>query len=96
MNKLSLVLFAIISVAFLVNSAECEKINTENDLFDEQALEDFLEGEEEPECFCTREYNPLCASNGRTYSNDCLFRCEADTPRGQRINLRMLFRGECD
>ncbi|XP_033215869.1 serine protease inhibitor dipetalogastin-like [Belonocnema kinseyi] len=26
-------------------------------------------------CPCPKIYNPLCASNGRTYINPCLFEC---------------------
>ncbi|GAB6026315.1 hypothetical protein CHUAL_012521 [Chamberlinius hualienensis] len=28
------------------------------------------------DCFCTTEYKPVCATNGRTYGNPCLLRCE--------------------
>lgn len=97
MNKFGLVsILAIISVALLMQSAECSKIDNEIDFFDEELLQETdIDSEEEPICICTREYNPLCASNGKTYGNDCLFRCEADTPRGQRTNLRILHRGDC-
>lgn len=27
------------------------------------------------DCACPRNLNPVCASNGLTYPNDCVFKC---------------------
>ncbi|XP_031623846.1 serine protease inhibitor dipetalogastin-like [Contarinia nasturtii] len=43
-------------------------------------------------CLCTREYNPICASDGITYSNKCLFECE----KKQKRNLEIREHGTCD
>jgi len=44
--------------------------------------------------FCTSDYSPVCASNGRTYSN----RCEFNKAKCNRSNqqLTIIYTGECD
>ncbi|CAG9763210.1 unnamed protein product [Ceutorhynchus assimilis] len=50
-----------------------------------------------PLCVCPRIYSPVCASNGKTYGNDCLVRCESDQlqSRGLR-SLRILRHEACE
>lgn len=48
--------------------------------------------EEEDNCICTREYVPLCASDGVTYSNFCFFKCQKEKDQ----DLEIEFHGECD
>lgn len=45
-----------------------------------------------PSCACTREYFPICASNGVTYGNRCQFRCAA----GPDLHLTYRHFGHCD
>uniref|UniRef100_A0A336ML68 CSON013823 protein n=1 Tax=Culicoides sonorensis TaxID=179676 RepID=A0A336ML68_CULSO len=47
-------------------------------------------------CTCPQTYKPVCGSNGRTYPNTCLFRCQAETPYGRRTTLRILRDGNCN
>lgn len=47
---------------------------------------------EEDDCVCTRIYSPICALNGITYSNQCMFDCE----KRKHIELEMDFEGDCD
>ncbi|XP_007474128.1 ovomucoid-like [Monodelphis domestica] len=41
---------------------------------------------------CTMEYNPMCGSNGETYSNKCLF-CSAVRKSNDKIKFAHM--GEC-
>ncbi|XP_013930900.1 PREDICTED: ovomucoid-like [Thamnophis sirtalis] len=45
-----------------------------------------------PSNFCTLEYNPHCASNGKTYGNKCGF-CNGYIKSGRKLRLRYL--GKC-
>ncbi|XP_032094957.1 serine protease inhibitor Kazal-type 10-like [Thamnophis elegans] len=45
-----------------------------------------------PSEFCTLEYNPHCASNGKTYGNKCGF-CNGYIKSGRKLRLRYL--GKC-
>lgn len=40
-------------------------------------------------CLCSREYNPVCGSDGISYSNNCDFECYAPP------NVQIVKRGEC-
>lgn len=99
MNKVSLYgVLAIIAVAFLMNSVECRGLDPKNIQFLDNEIDNLtdIDDEEDPPCICTMEYNPVCSSSMETFSNPCLFQCEADTARGKRANLRILFYGVCE
>jgi hypothetical protein len=42
---------------------------------------------------CPMEFDPVCASDGATYSNECVM--TATACRKRRTDVRVLYRGEC-
>ena len=55
-----------------------------------------LDGERRPVCrcneMCSMDFNPVCGSDGKTYSNECVMRQEACRARRE---LRVIYRGKC-
>nr|AAV84258.1 thiol protease-like [Culicoides sonorensis] len=47
-------------------------------------------------CMCPRNLDPVCGTDGETYSNPCTLRCEADTVRGRSVGLRIAHYGDCN
>lgn len=47
-------------------------------------------------CPCPRNYQPVCANNGRTYPNKCVFDCEANSAQGRSVKLRMVAKSSCE
>lgn len=47
---------------------------------------------DEYDCICTREYMPICASNGVTFPNLCFYKCEKE--RNKELSIK--FHGHCD
>jgi len=41
---------------------------------------------------CSYDYNPVCANDGRSYSNECVMNAEACK---NRVRLRVVHNGEC-
>lgn len=44
-------------------------------------------------CVCGRIYLPVCASNGKTYPNECEFRC---VQKHRNADLRITREGVCE
>merc|ERR1712168_244369 len=44
---------------------------------------------------CTKEYKPVCASNGRTYSNQCIFEIAQCQAKKKGIKLTKISQGKC-
>lgn len=52
--------------------------------------------EEEADCLCPRNYDPVCGTDNRTYSNECVFKCIQAKLRRQNIRLELKSKGECE
>ncbi|XP_069999257.1 agrin isoform X5 [Penaeus vannamei] len=56
-----------------------------------------LDRERKPSCrcndVCTKDYDPVCASDGKTYTNDCAMKVESCR---SRKSLSIIYRGSCD
>ncbi|XP_042234513.1 agrin-like isoform X4 [Homarus americanus] len=56
-----------------------------------------LDRERKPTCrcndVCAKEFNPICASDGKTYTNECVKKVEACKARK---SLAIVYRGACD
>ncbi|KAG6450649.1 serine protease inhibitor dipetalogastin [Manduca sexta] len=46
-----------------------------------------------PPCTCTRNYRPVCGSDGNTYNNECLLNCER---HNNKRELTVAKQGSCD
>jgi Notch 3 len=46
-----------------------------------------------PPCVCTRQFKPVCGSDGVTYANDCLLECAAHT---QKKDIKIAKAGPCE
>ena len=57
-------------------------------------LEAAVEAGENCPLSCTQEYEPICGSDGKTYSNDC--KLKAENCRNPNLGLQMVARGECE
>lgn len=64
-------------------------------LYDGECLEDALNKEEEKKCACHKIMSPVCASNGKTYTNSCLFKCAQKEHRAKGQIINIVHRGHC-
>ncbi|XP_075050645.1 trypsin inhibitor ClTI-1-like [Mixophyes fleayi] len=56
------------------------------------------EGVSVPKCYlyqlpgCTKDFNPVCGTDGRTYSNECVL-CATNRDNGLKVHIK--WKGEC-
>ncbi|XP_015606803.1 serine protease inhibitor Kazal-type 1 [Cephus cinctus] len=54
-------------------------------------------GAQLPNCICTRIYSPVCATNGVTYDNECLFKCTRNDRLSRGLEtIEIAKRGMCN
>ena len=59
--------FTPLSIAVLLTASTCKKTTIVNDCVETSAKAD---------CLCYEIYKPVCGCNNKTYSNDCVARCQ--------------------
>jgi hypothetical protein len=69
--------FTPLSIALILTAATCKKTTATSDCVETAAKAD---------CMCYEIYKPVCGCNGKTYSNDCVARCQ---------NITEFKEGEC-
>jgi len=46
-------------------------------------------------CSCSKLYLPVCGTDNKTYNNNCLFECFANSEEGRKLNLKISYNREC-
>lgn len=60
-----------------------------------EELSDVSAEEEDLDCICTMEYNPVCSSEKKTYSNPCSLQCAVDRQQRKGLILFLKHYGLC-
>ncbi|XP_049899107.1 trypsin inhibitor ClTI-1-like isoform X1 [Epinephelus moara] len=87
--KLTVLLCSALLLSVSVLSLQAETVNPDNN--DRMTPR-------EPDCeqyglpICTREYAPVCGTDGRTYGNECML-CMANSDK--RKNVQVAWEGTC-
>uniref|UniRef100_A0A182XC78 Kazal-like domain-containing protein n=1 Tax=Anopheles quadriannulatus TaxID=34691 RepID=A0A182XC78_ANOQN len=46
-------------------------------------------------CGCPRSYRPVCGTDLKTYSNQCVLDCRINSNYGRKFGLKLLREGHC-
>lgn len=80
----------VLTVAFIIAVSVIASIYSQNYEFNDDYIP-----KDESDCACPRHFDPVCASNAKTYSNDSLFECARKYWKSKNVDLQMIKRGAC-
>lgn len=81
----------ILRIALVISISMIVLVYSKDDMFDSDKVP-----ASEGDCPCPRLLDPVCASNGRTYDNDCLFECAQRYWKSKNVDLKLVKRGTCE
>ncbi|KAJ2940429.1 hypothetical protein O0L34_g111 [Tuta absoluta] len=95
-NRIVVLLAISIATVFCDHDKGLEQKGKEERLYPEEVIDHLQLTRSGFNCPCGRNYSPVCASDGNTYNNRCLFECRANFLRDHGGHLAVVKFGRCD
>lgn len=80
----------VFTIAFCIAIFAIASVYSENNEINDSVPRD------EYACPCPRNMDPVCASNGKTYNNECLFDCARRYWKSRSVEIKMVKKGRCE